>query len=377
MGSSLVFWICLFVGCTAVPMTIDLLRIFFPASLSGSGRLVASWQRPVLLAMVACLCVWAYYAFWSSVLPYSHDPWTGTGPAHVLCCTWLWVMSVWNYAVCAAADPGAVVPSVSISAATEDGRCDATGDFQQQSRPQRVQTLEQKPSSRYCAICEHHVQHLDHHCPFTGGCVGVGNMRFFLLFVLHCSLGCGYATLLAWAPFRDCVLLQCNLPALGLVRTPPPSESACVALGGRSLLVLPALMLFVSLSGLAVFHGLLLGNGLTTIQYVRRWRARGLRSVRDLVLLHGEAETDKWQMLWGQPADRASSCHRLRILLLPSLPARGTDGHIALSAGVGSSKAWLGAAAVLALLLLMLPAAVSMLEGVAARMTYDSSASHS
>ena len=181
--------------------------------------------------------------------------------------------------------------------------------------------------------------------------------------MLHCSLGCGYATLLAWAPFRDCVLLQCNLPALGLVRRPPPSEAACVVLGSRSLLVLPALMLFVSLSGLAVLHGLLLGNGLTTVQYVRRWRARGLRSLRDLLLLHGEAETDKWQMLWGRI--QPTPCQCMRILLLPSLPARGPDGRVALSAGVGSSKAWLGAAAVLALLLLMLPVAVSVLEGVA------------
>ena len=68
---------------------------------SRSGRLVAAWQRPVLLAMVVCLCFWAYYAFWSSVLPYRHE--TVLHPAglsHVALCTWLWVMSVWNYAAC-------------------------------------------------------------------------------------------------------------------------------------------------------------------------------------------------------------------------------------------------------------------------------------
>ena len=352
MASSLVFWICLFVGCTAVPMTVDMLRIFLPATASRSGRLVAAWQRPVLLAMVVCLCFWAYYAFWSSVLPYRHE--TVLHPAglsHVALCTWLWVMSVWNYAACASVDPGVVTPAAAAATRSEAG---------ESSKPRPP------PNCRHCAICDHDVLHFDHHCPFTGGCVGEGNLRFFLLFLLHCSLGCGYAALLAWAPFRDCVLLQCSVPALGLVRTPPPSEAACVRMGTRSLLLLPALMLFVCLSALGVLHALLLANGLTTVQYVRRWRARGPRSLRDLLLLHGEAETDKWSILWGRPAASASLLHKLRVLALPSLPARGADGRIALGDGVGSSKAWLGAAAVLAALLLLLPVGVWAVEALAA-----------
>ena len=57
-ASTLVFFICLFVGCTTLPMTIDLLRVFLPRRLL-TGRLVEAWQRPLLLAMVVCLCVWA------------------------------------------------------------------------------------------------------------------------------------------------------------------------------------------------------------------------------------------------------------------------------------------------------------------------------
>ena len=32
-ASTLVFFICLFVGCTTLPMTIDLLRVFLPRAL--------------------------------------------------------------------------------------------------------------------------------------------------------------------------------------------------------------------------------------------------------------------------------------------------------------------------------------------------------
>ena len=47
--ADLVFWICLFVGCTAVPMTVDLLRTFFPASTGRSGRSGARERRARVL----------------------------------------------------------------------------------------------------------------------------------------------------------------------------------------------------------------------------------------------------------------------------------------------------------------------------------------
>ena len=119
-------------------------------------------------------------------------------------------------------------------------------------------------------MCDGRVALLDHHCPFTGGCVGAGNFRFFALFVLHCWLGCGYACALSWRPFFECVVMQCTVPALGLSRTPPPDEAACVAMGARSLLILPASVLVLSLGGLLTLHALLIANGLTTAQYARR-----------------------------------------------------------------------------------------------------------
>ena len=42
-ASTLVFFICLFVGCTTLPMTIDLLRVFLPRKLL-TGRLVEAWH---------------------------------------------------------------------------------------------------------------------------------------------------------------------------------------------------------------------------------------------------------------------------------------------------------------------------------------------
>jgi len=351
LSPDIVFWICVFVGCTVLPMLVDLVRIFFPsyAGRGGGPRpcfggliaahcLVAAWhwQRPLLLAIIVALCMWAYYVFWVSVLPYSTEAFTPAWYVHVVGISTLWINSVWNYALCASIDPGFVRKH-------EGDGCE-TGTL-----------LE--PTDGVRCRCGQHVIHLDHHCPFTGGCIGANNLRFFLLFVLHCWLGCTYASALAWPPFADCVLRQCNIPRLGLIRTPPPDVAACMAMGSRSLLLLPALALSVSLGLLGLVHALLLANGLTTIQFARRWRARGVRTLRDLVLGRGEPETDKWKLLWGRPAASSTRIHCARILLLPSLPERR-----ALGPGVGSSRSWIGAAAVVTVLLLMLPLAAGALE---------------
>ena len=159
-GSSFVFWICLFVMLTALPMTIDMLRVFLPRSWLSSGRLVAAWQRPVLLAMVACLCCWAYAAFWP-VVHYSHVPFSSQWLVHTFVITLLWINTVWNYASCAALDPG--YEKANSAAAAEE-----------QALPQQMQAWSR------CKICDQRVLHFDHHCPFTGGCVAANNYRFFM-----------------------------------------------------------------------------------------------------------------------------------------------------------------------------------------------------
>jgi hypothetical protein len=159
----------------------------------------------------------------------------------------LWINSVWNYGMCAAVDPGFV-------------RIDEGESCEAGTPPHHSDT-----PIRRCSICERHVMHLDHHCPFTGGCIGANNLRFFLLFVLHCWLGCTYASALAWPPFADCVLRQSSFPLLGLARTPPPDVAACTSLGSRKYLLLPAGLLSFSLGLLGLMHVGLLANGLTSV----------------------------------------------------------------------------------------------------------------
>ena len=104
----LVTVIILAVGGTTVPLLFDMLRTFLPQRWR-CGRAVAAWHRQTLLSLVVGLCGVAYHVFWQSVLPYSHPHASPVGAAHVLVATWLWVMTVWNFALCCAVDPGTAV----------------------------------------------------------------------------------------------------------------------------------------------------------------------------------------------------------------------------------------------------------------------------
>ena len=390
-STSIVFWICLFVGCTAVPMALDLLRIFLPRRMA-SGRLVEQWQRPLLLAMVACLCVWAYSAFFP-IVRYTCEPYSSSWLFHLAAISLLWFNTVWNYCLCAAVDPGYVAAAAMTSTsgtcvhdqattppeATEAASVTASGA---QAGANAASPF--PDGTQLCRVCDKRVLHFDHHCPFTGGCIGAYNLSFFCLFVLHCFVGCGWACALAWPPFRDCVLRQMQMPTLGMVRIAPPDEAKCVVLGARSLLVLPAVALCVSLGLLGSFHLLLLRRGLTTLQFARRWRREGPRVVCDLLVGHGQPETDKWRLVFGhagagkslaegrrsyggasvdQTAGAYGALWVMRVLLLPSMPRRRKLGP-----GVGSNRSWLGAATTLAALFLLLPIATGALEGAAAGM---------
>ncbi|QDZ19534.1 palmitoyltransferase [Chloropicon primus] len=47
--------------------------------------------------------------------------------------------------------------------------------------------------TKYCKRCEAYVLRHDHHCPFLGGCIGLGNHRTFYLFLLAQNVLCAYA----------------------------------------------------------------------------------------------------------------------------------------------------------------------------------------
>lgn len=136
-----------------------------------------------------------------------------------------------------------------------------------------------KPNGmRHCKVCGTCILHFDHHCPFTGNCVGIGNFIYFFLFLAYCEAGLSYA-LFMWVTFfvnierptklfvrssrafLSCVLFE-QKENLGL-------SNVCMTLGSYSLLALPVAAAWCMVGILFIFHTLLLAVDKSTRNFCK------------------------------------------------------------------------------------------------------------
>lgn len=323
------------VGASATPLALVAVALVLPPTLIGMlaicSRRCRTLQRSLLrgrhlsrLLIAAMLVVlWSgYYTFWSRVLPYWHASNTVEWYLHSAFASWVLLNLLWNYAFTICIDP--------TSAPAAGGEV------------------------RHCVQCDRQVSQLDHHCIFTGSCVGGHNYNFFCLGLVDALVGSSYACVLSWQPHRSCTRLFDSAiePYLGeaevaqavracaAVLGPPPAEDAYLP---TIDFFLTAAACLVCVALLAFFHLLLALNSLTTLCFNRDWKARGAASLRDLVLMRGARMTtagtihhDKWAMLWG--GRHCGPLQRLRVVLLPSLPPR--PSHAANHRCMKKRQAW-------------------------------------
>ena len=58
--------------------------------------------------------------------------------------------------------------------------------------------------AHHCSICGRCIIKMDHHCPWVNNCVGMGNQKLFLLFLLYVNITCIYSLALVVSKFVFC-----------------------------------------------------------------------------------------------------------------------------------------------------------------------------
>ena len=120
---------------------------------------------------------------------------------------------------------------------------------------------------RYCKVCQTTVLYKDHHCPFTGNCVGLNNYSYFLLALCYASIGLGYSLVVGCLYFGECVF-----PTVWTwLQITSLREGTCLVVEPYTELFLPALGGFFVLNVILLFQFFLLLSDLTTYEVLKNF----------------------------------------------------------------------------------------------------------
>lgn len=128
--------------------------------------------------------------------------------------------------------------------------------------------LKWEPSkSRFCCICRCAISYWDHHCPFTGNCIGLRNYSNFFIGLGYGLIGSLYALVISWHFFYNCNIL----PLVSKYHYQHDLNGQCEKLGANTYIFIPALLLLWLTLCIVILHIVLLLADLSTHDVLSNW----------------------------------------------------------------------------------------------------------
>ena len=112
-------------------------------------------------------------------------------------------MACLSHFVAMTTDPGAVPPDAKPLLDMPDEEETLVTKPKQRRLCRRCRAFK-PPRAHHCSVCGRCVIKMDHHCPWVNNCVGIGNHKYFLLFVFYTFVSCVYSMTLIIVRFSTC-----------------------------------------------------------------------------------------------------------------------------------------------------------------------------